>query len=374
MNKIINELLTISKVIGRDKYLIQGGGGNISIKNEKSTMYIKASGSFLRDMDEKKGYVKLKYKNIFKFFANLHFKDKNHIIENKITDYIENLVIKKGEKPSMEVSMHAFLDKYVIHTHPVYLNALLCSQNGRAIINNIFATMRENFIWIDYANPGYMLGYKIYKTIMGQSSVSTLNSLRETNKAKIYFLENHGLIVTGSKLRFTIQLTKKINFKAKEWFIENEILKEDLEFDKPHLLSGFSSKSFFFSNNPLLIRYGEKLKELKKILNTVLFPDFAVYCLGNFKYLDCKNKKNLNDIIKKINFKENSKIIFLRGRGVLYFASEKKADALHEILLSHIFIIDLIINNNNQPKKINTKDIKYILNMKMEKHRSKKLA
>ena len=55
MDKALADLIKISNLAGRDKTLVQGGGGNTSAKTaDGKYMYIKASGTALKDMDAKK--------------------------------------------------------------------------------------------------------------------------------------------------------------------------------------------------------------------------------------------------------------------------------------------------------------------------------
>ena len=61
MNKILAELVKISNLSGGDPAFVQGGGGNTSAKTDDGKfMYIKASGTALKDMTAKKGWRRVK--------------------------------------------------------------------------------------------------------------------------------------------------------------------------------------------------------------------------------------------------------------------------------------------------------------------------
>ena len=65
MDKALAELIKVSNITGKDKRLVQGGGGNTSVKTaDGKYMYIKASGTALRDMDAKRGWRRLKLKEV----------------------------------------------------------------------------------------------------------------------------------------------------------------------------------------------------------------------------------------------------------------------------------------------------------------------
>ena len=57
MDKALSELIKISNAVGRNAALVQGGGGNTSVKTaDGKYMYIKASGTALKDMNGKHGW------------------------------------------------------------------------------------------------------------------------------------------------------------------------------------------------------------------------------------------------------------------------------------------------------------------------------
>ena len=56
MNEIeLNDFIEISKFAGERFDLVQAGGGNSSVKNDNGTMFIKASGTCLSEVDENYG-------------------------------------------------------------------------------------------------------------------------------------------------------------------------------------------------------------------------------------------------------------------------------------------------------------------------------
>ncbi|MHC4638504.1 MAG: hypothetical protein ACYTBV_13550, partial [Planctomycetota bacterium] len=60
MDKALKDLVKISNAVGKDIALVQGGSGNTSAKTaDGKYMYIKASGTPIKDMDENKGWRKV---------------------------------------------------------------------------------------------------------------------------------------------------------------------------------------------------------------------------------------------------------------------------------------------------------------------------
>ncbi len=61
MDKFLADLIRISNAVGKDKALVQGGGGNASVKTaDGKYMYIKASGTVLKDMNARQGWRRLR--------------------------------------------------------------------------------------------------------------------------------------------------------------------------------------------------------------------------------------------------------------------------------------------------------------------------
>jgi len=61
MDRALKDLIRISRSVGKDTSLVQGGGGNTSVKTADGRhMYIKASGTALKDMGERRGWRRLR--------------------------------------------------------------------------------------------------------------------------------------------------------------------------------------------------------------------------------------------------------------------------------------------------------------------------
>ncbi|MBL7154869.1 MAG: class II aldolase/adducin family protein, partial [Phycisphaerae bacterium] len=61
MNQALADLIKISRDTGGDPTLVQGGGGNTSVKTaDGEYMYIKASGTALKDMSANVGWRRLR--------------------------------------------------------------------------------------------------------------------------------------------------------------------------------------------------------------------------------------------------------------------------------------------------------------------------
>ena len=168
------DFVSLCKNVSLDPSLVQGRGGNISVKSQ-SGLIIKSSGSKLEDVNLNHGFC-------------VCDKDGNR---------------KSGdEKPSIEIGFHLKLpEKYIVHTHPVHLNAILCSNEAKDILRGqIFQD--EPFEFVPYVTPGKELSDKILGS-------------------RMIFLENHGLITLSSDKNESESLTEYVDQKCKHWLSKN---------------------------------------------------------------------------------------------------------------------------------------------------------
>jgi ribulose-5-phosphate 4-epimerase/fuculose-1-phosphate aldolase len=186
----LQRFIFLSKNLSTDISLTQSTGGNISIK-KNDILIIKSSGYAMSSINMFGGYSICENINEIPKFEN----------ENLYDEFIKNLVYN-NKKPSMEVGFHLKLkDNVVIHTHPVYLNTILCSNESKEIIKKLFDETEFSCEYIEYVTPGYELS----------------NIINNKKHKSIYFLENHGLIVTSDNILGALTTTKAINNRCKEW-------------------------------------------------------------------------------------------------------------------------------------------------------------
>ena len=128
------ELITISRAVGSDPDLVQGGGGNTSVKTrDGQTILVKASGAALGEMSQERGWAALDLEAVraileVKRLARLPVRER----EAQVLSLLQSTVRHPARaRPSVESSVHALLDRVVIHTHPVHLSTFLCARDSR---------------------------------------------------------------------------------------------------------------------------------------------------------------------------------------------------------------------------------------------------
>ena len=161
----VDNLVCLSKFFGQSEFNVQGPGGNISIKMN-DLLFIKSSGFILGNMCYEQGY------------CILH----NPSCVNMVNDRVNNVKTAKifgYNQPSMETYFHSFMKKYTVHLHFTPSNVWFCSDAVLDMTDFIY-----NNTIIDYFTPGIELSHEIHS--------------QYTDDCDIYFLKNHGVIITAN--------------------------------------------------------------------------------------------------------------------------------------------------------------------------------
>lgn len=184
------DLKILSKSVSK---FVVGAEGNVS-KKSNNLIYIKSSGSSLKDLDD------------------------SDIV---CYDFYGNQVNNFTKKGSMELSFHMFLLKqkninYVCHTHPVNTLKILCSDFSEEFSNKRFFPDQVVFngkksCLIPYKKPGN----ELFKYI--EENVSSFQE-KEKFFPNLILLKNHGIITCGKSIEECIRITE-ICEKSAEIFL-----------------------------------------------------------------------------------------------------------------------------------------------------------
>ena len=122
MKPEIKELIEISRYYGSNKDFVIAGGGNTSFKDDE-TIWIKASGQALADLNEEE-LVSLSRKKLHIISSGVYSEDPV-IREEQVKDDLFRSIIGPGNnmRPSVETSLHEIIQyKYIVHLHPTLIN------------------------------------------------------------------------------------------------------------------------------------------------------------------------------------------------------------------------------------------------------------
>lgn len=183
----LSALARLSARIGADPLLIQGPGGNSSIKDDEE-LWVKASGSWLAEAAQRPTFVPLSLAALRDAAGRL------------LAEAPEDAVIaarnEAGLKPSIETMLHALMPhRVVLHVHSVNAMATSVLADGRARAGERLSGLAWH--WIDYRRPGAPLA-------------DAIGAALDDGAADILLLRNHGLVVGGETCEMAEALLRQV--------------------------------------------------------------------------------------------------------------------------------------------------------------------
>jgi rhamnose utilization protein RhaD (predicted bifunctional aldolase and dehydrogenase) len=348
-NSALADLIKISNTTGKNVALVQAGGGNTSVKTaDGKCMYIKASGTALKDMSIKKGWRKLRLDVVLsiiedKSIAKLNTQEREIEVKNRLLLACDDK-IRDQARPSLESHFHALLDKCVVHLHPQAVLAYTCAKNGCEKLQKLFKNEKFPPVWVPYVGLGYMLAKKI-------KIITSEYKNRYGRNPGIMFLQNHGLAVTANSADTALRLARRVvatcNGKLKQLKspkakpVNSQIItnakfcihKAFFEATRRH-----TSISYFC--NEVITAFWRQTDAKKMLSAGVLTPDELLYANGPAMWVDkCDSTAIAARLSSQIRNGLNPSVTFLvKGVGLFVAGSEKIAPAISEIVTSSLFI------------------------------------
>lgn len=348
MNQTLADLIRISNQAGKDTALVQGGGGNTSAKTpDGKYMYIKASGTALKDMDEKNGWRRMDIARVLDIVADPALaKMETQQRESRVADLL-NFCCDQGRqeaRPSVEAHLHALLERFVIHLHPIAVGAYVNAKDGRTQLEKLFVDEKIPPLWVPYVDPGLMLAKKI------QSLVEKYTK-EYGRKPAILFLEKHGLFVTASTPSAAMRIVKRVirlcskrltvpDRKKNPKTDADQVKKIKLMLRKAHFdaTGRYSNVSFF--QGPVINAFMANRNTKKMLAAGVLTPDELVYAHGPAMYVDKLDADRITSrLTQQIVSGQKASVSFLvPGVGLFVVAGEKTASVIRDVVESSFFI------------------------------------
>ncbi len=201
----LQELVDMSRQLGSpalDAAIL--GEGNTSTRADDDSFYVKASGFQLVDIDEN-GFTQVQFSPVLKM---LEAEDISDSAIKKALD--EARVVAGSPQPSVETILHAFLlqlpgIEFVGHTHPTFVNAILCSRHGEtAFSGRLFpdeiVCCGPRYVWVPFTDPGAPLARAVHRGV--------IDYIEEEGFApKVILMQNHGMIALGATPAVVISAT-----------------------------------------------------------------------------------------------------------------------------------------------------------------------
>jgi rhamnose utilization protein RhaD (predicted bifunctional aldolase and dehydrogenase) len=380
MNKALADLIKISNITGKDSTLIQGGGGNTSVKTADGRyMYIKASGTDLKDMNTHAGWCKLRLAPVLAII-----KDKSIAtlgVQARETKVVKRLLLacddkaSAGARPSIEAHLHAMLGKCVIHLHPVAVLSFACAKNGRAELEKLFKNEKFPPLWVPYAHPGFALAKKIAKLVadyqnrFGTCACDTpLSAVADSKggagrKPAVLFLQKHGLLISADSPNAALRLLRSVinrcagklkcsssvagslrrtDPKAGKTKPPNQQIIAEMKLricSAIYNATGCSVAISYFYDDEIAAFWRQK--NAQKLLSPpASTPDELLYANGPAMWVqDCNSKKIARRLTSQIRKGKNPTAAFLvKGAGLFVAAANKIAPAVRDIVKNSFVI------------------------------------
>ncbi len=326
--KTVDELIYLSKYFGQSNLNVQGPGGNISVKLD-DIIFIKSSGAVLGNITYNEGYCLANNKKVLELLTT---KQDLLLKDTKIFGY---------KIPSMETFFHSFMKKYTVHIHFTLSNIFFCTNTIPKILDFPY-----NYEIISYIPPGFLLSESI-------KEIYDKNIHTETD---IYFLCNHGLIITGDDINKIIEIYENI-YKYFNGLLQNKFIDELVSFNL--------NKQFYIKHKiPVIIRY---IDYPVNILFNIkyCFPDLAIF-IEEIKVVNDYNKdsQDINQILELANITKKTNIIIINTKIYLVAETLNKLYYIIELLDKYKILCDYAYDD-----LLNIGNIKYLQNMEQEKFR-----
>jgi rhamnose utilization protein RhaD (predicted bifunctional aldolase and dehydrogenase) len=348
MDKALAELIRISNETGVDPTLVQGGGGNTSVKTEDGQyMYIKASGTALKDMNTKQGWRRLRLDLarsvvLDKNLAKMDPQRREPEVVNRLLLACDDK-IKTVARPSVEAHLHAWLDKCVIHLHPSAAGAYHNAKNGRSRLEKLFKDEKLPPLWVPYTDPGFMLARKIARLVEDYQG-------RFGKSPAILFLHKHGLFITAKTADGALRLVRRVIKRCNDPLRQpttgcTKSIEQQKISDYKLCIELACSKAlrqyqqiWYYYNDAIADFLNQK--DAKKMLSGSLTPDELVYANGSAMWVEkCDSQTIAGRLKQQIQKRKKPAAAFLvKDVGLFVAGTEKIAPTVRDIVLYSIFI------------------------------------
>ena len=339
MDRALADLIRISNVTGKDSTLVQGGGGNTSVKTpDGKYMYIKASGTALKDMNSRKGWRRMRLEDVLAVIEDKALaalgpdKREPQVVDRLLLACDDN--VKSGARPSVESHLHAALERCVIHLHPLAVAAYVNAKNGRAIIEETFKAEKFPPLWVPYTDPGFLLARKIARLVKSYQK-------QYGRKPAIMFLEKHGLFVTADTPDAALKLVRKSIKLCKSNLpkstaprgkkpTESEISAAKSAISKAvHEATGRTLPVTCFPPDKTVSAFMAREDAAKLLATPALNPDELVYANGSAMWLDkCDAETVAKKLKSLIGMGQKPSAAFVVKDLGLFVAADKKTTPL----------------------------------------------
>ncbi len=327
----LDSIIDLSSEIGADIKLVQGAGGNVSLKCGND-FWIKVSGAWLADARRHSIFVRLGLNEVLSALAKGN------------ADLSTCLLDNTGLRPSIETSLHAIMRQAVV----VHVHSINSISWGVRIGGKIEVAKKLNGLswdWVDYYRPGFPLTHAVQSKLNGNPNLAVL------------LLANHGLVVAAETAKEAHSLLKEVDMRLLPQ--SKHISKIDI--DKINELAK-------------LIPPGSRLPSIQQVhllaqdenvmaiaRTGALYPDHVVFLGASTVIIQLAEKYLLDDLLAKAPY-----FVIIAGLGVVLGSA---CSASAEAMLECLAILAPTLPSKDQLRFLNSEEIFELINWDAEKAR-----
>jgi NAD(P)-dependent dehydrogenase (short-subunit alcohol dehydrogenase family)/rhamnose utilization protein RhaD (predicted bifunctional aldolase and dehydrogenase) len=311
-------------------------------------MYVKASGTALKDMNERQGWRRMRLDAVRsiiedKVIAELDVQSRETEVVNRLLLACDDDVTGEA-RPSVEAHLHSFLDKCVIHLHPSSVGAYVNAKSGKTELESLFKDEKLPPLWVPYTDPGFTLAKKIARLVTDYQK-------QFGKKPAILFLEKHGLLISADSPDAALRLVRKVinrcdsKLRHPKTSHEPRVTSEEINDIKLCIRKAFFEATreratvSYFCDREIASFLAQP--DAEKMLSAgVLTPDELVYANGPAMWVDkCEPQRIASRLTSQIKKNEKHSVAFLvKGVGLFVAGKKKIAQTVRDIVAYSAFI------------------------------------
>jgi rhamnose utilization protein RhaD (predicted bifunctional aldolase and dehydrogenase) len=287
-NDELTKFQELSREIGENILYVQGAGGNTSIKLDRDTMLVKASGKWLSDAGQDNVFVAVGWAQI------------NRNIAEGRADALENSQVEgriSALRPSIETTLHSQMPhKVVVHTHSVNTIVHAVLDDARTRIARKLDGM--NWAFIPYSKPGVTLTKLVTEALVDESP-------------DILVIQNHGLVIGADNAADAyarmLLVEDCLDCAAKSVPVPDGVGRQD----------ACASTAFKFADSDLTNQLAYNKIAIKVATAGSLFPDHVVFLGSGLVEFDSADK-GIEYLQTDTDDPLRCKAVIITGAGVIH--------------------------------------------------------
>jgi rhamnose utilization protein RhaD (predicted bifunctional aldolase and dehydrogenase) len=185
----MQDLIALAASLGRDRLVVQGPGGNISLKQD-GVMWVKASGTWMMEAESRPILIPVDFTAVLDGLAA------GDPACETCSSFVRHDLTRSALRPSIETTLHAVTpQKVVVHVHCVETISIACLADAA---DRLAASLQGlNWAFVPYVRPGASLGRAMVEHMR--------------NGTNILVLGKHGLVVAGDTVDEAAQLRAEVS-------------------------------------------------------------------------------------------------------------------------------------------------------------------